>query len=694
MADSYVEAEKLTDLFKGSNTVMATGIAGILLIMMIPTPSFVLDILLSCSITLALIILLVSVYVASPLEFSVFPSILLIATLLRLSLNVASTRLILLHGSEGAAAAGQVIKAFGTFVVGGNYVVGLIVFMVLVLINFIVITKGSTRIAEVAARFTLDAMPGKQMAIDADLNAGLISDSEAKKRREAVGQESNFYGAMDGASKFVRGDAIAGIIITLINILGGLIVGVLQQGMPLTEAVQVYTLLTVGDGLVSQIPALIVSTAAGMLVSRSTISTDLGREIKKQLLSKPSVIAPAAVILFMFGLLPGMPTVSFWIIAFILGLMAYKGAMSHQKVEPVEEDVALAAPEESIEALLPLDCLEFEMGYSLIPLVDPTKGGELLERIKALRRQMALEMGFIMPPVHIRDNLQLQPNKYRVKLKGMDVASGEVQMNHYMAITAGDESPHIEGIEAKEPAFGLPAVWIDEKQKERVQAKGVVVVDSATVITTHLTEIVKSHAAELLGRQDVQSLLNTLAGNFPKVVEELVPNMVPLGTLQKVLQRLLKEGISIRDLLTIMETLADYIPLTKNVDLLTGYVRQALARTITQKYKDADGDITVVMISPDIEESINKSVQHTEFESFVAADPILVQAMVSDLQKFVPTFMAKGQQPIVLCSPNVRIYLRKLLEKFFPGIVIMSHNEITHDANIKSLGMIVLKNAN
>ena len=694
MADSYVEAEKLTDLFKGSNTVMATGIAGILLIMMIPTPSFVLDILLSCSITLALIILLVSVYVASPLEFSVFPSILLIATLLRLSLNVASTRLILLHGSEGAAAAGQVIKAFGTFVVGGNYVVGLIVFMVLVLINFIVITKGSTRIAEVAARFTLDAMPGKQMAIDADLNAGLISDSEARKRREAVGQESNFYGAMDGASKFVRGDAIAGIIITLINILGGLIVGVLQQGMPLTEAVQVYTLLTVGDGLVSQIPALIVSTAAGMLVSRSTISTDLGREIKKQLLSKPSVIAPAAVILFMFGLLPGMPTVSFWIIAFILGLMAYKGVISHQKVESVEEDVAVAAVEESIEALLPLDCLEFEMGYSLIPLVDPTKGGELLERIKALRRQMALEMGFIMPPVHIRDNLQLQPNKYRVKLKGMDVASGEIQMNHYMAITAGDESPHIEGIEAKEPAFGLPAVWIDEKQKERVQAKGVVVVDSATVITTHLTEIVKSHAAELLGRQDVQSLLNTLAGNFPKVVEELVPDMVPLGTLQKVLQRLLKEGISIRDLLTIMETLADYTPLTKNVDLLTGYVRQALARTITQKYKDADGDITVVMISPDIEDSINKSVQHTEFESFVAADPILVQAMVSDLQKFIPKFMAKGQQPIVLCSPNVRIYLRKLLEKFFPGIVIMSHNEITHDANIKSLGMIVLKNAN
>ncbi len=694
MGEPYVETDRLTDIFKGSNTVMAGGIAGILLIMMIPTPSFILDILLSCSITLALIILLVSVYVSSPLEFSVFPSILLIATLLRLSLNVASTRLILLHGSEGAGAAGQVIKAFGSFVVGGNFVVGLIVFLVLVLINFIVITKGSTRIAEVAARFTLDAMPGKQMAIDADLNAGQITDAEAKKRRDAVSQESNFYGAMDGASKFVRGDAIAGIIITLINIIGGLVVGVLQQGMAPAEAARVYTLLTVGDGLVSQIPALIVSTAAGMLVSRSTISTDLGREVKKQLLSQPSVIAPAAAILFVFGLIPGMPTISFWIISLILCIMAYNAFTSRQEAEVVEKDIpAPAAPAESIEALLPLDCLEFEMGYSLIPLVDTVKGGELLERIKALRRQMALEMGFIMPPVHIRDNLQLQPNKYMVKLKGMDVASGEIHMNHLMAITADDEVPQIAGIEAKEPAFGLPAVWIDEKQKEAVQARGVVVVDPATVITTHLTEIIKKHAAELMGRQDVQSLLNTLAGTYPKVVEELIPDMIPLGMLQKVLQRLLKEGISIRDLLTIIETLADYTPMTKNVDVLTGYVRQALARTITQKYKDADGDITVVMMSPTIEDNINKSVQHTEFESFVAADPTLVQGVVSDLQKFITTFIAKGQQPIVLCSPNIRIYLRKLLEKFFPGIVVLSHNEITHDANIKSLGMIVLKNA-
>lgn len=694
MADSYIETGGVVNLFKGSNTVMAAGIAGILLIMMIPTPSFVLDILLSCSITLSLIILLVSVYVSAPLDFSVFPSILLIATLLRLSLNVASTRLILLHGSEGTAAAGHVIKAFGTFVVGGNYVVGLIVFLVLVLINFVVITKGSTRIAEVAARFTLDAMPGKQMAIDADLNAGLISDAEARKRRDAIGQESNFYGAMDGASKFVRGDAIAGIIITLINILGGLIVGVLQQGMSLTDAAHIYTLLTVGDGLVSQIPALVVSTAAGMLVSRSTISTDLGMEVKKQLFVQPSVIAPAAIILFMFGLLPGMPTISFWIIAFILSFIAYKSFKSLQKIEEIEEDIPEQAPAEPIEALLPLDCLELEMGYSLIPLVDSGKGGELLDRIKALRRQMALEMGFIMPPVHIRDNLQLQSNKYIVKLKGIDVAAGEIQMNHYMAITAGDENPQITGIETREPAFGLPAVWIDEKEKEEVQASGVVVVDPATVITTHLTEIVKKHADELLSRQDVQSLLNTLAGSYPKVVEELIPDIIPLGMLQKVLQRLLKEEISIRDLLTIMETLADYMPLTKNADLLTGYVRQALARTITKKYKTPDGDITVVMVSPDIEDSINKSVQHTEFESFVSADPTLVQVVVSDLQKFITTFTTKGRQPIVLCSPNVRIYLRKLLEKFFPSIVILSHNEITHDANIKSLGMLVLKNAN
>jgi len=693
MADSYVQTDSFVDLFKSSNTAMAMGVAGILLVMMIPMHPFVLDLLLSVSITLSMIILLLSVYVTRPLDFSVFPSTLLIATLLRLSLNVASTRLILLHGNEGTGAAGQVIKAFGAFVVGGNYVVGFIVFLVLVLINFIVITKGATRIAEVAARFTLDAMPGKQMSIDADLNAGVITDSEARKRRHEIELESNFYGAMDGAGKFVRGDAIAGIVITMINILGGLIVGVLQRGMPVADAARVYTLLTVGDGLITQIPALIVSTATGMLVSRSTASSDLGKEIGEQLFAQPKVLGTASAILLIFGLIPGMPKVSFLIISFALGIMAYRSFKKPQKDEGVMEKEPVEELEAPIEALLSLDPLELEVGYSLVPLVDAGQGGELLERIKALRRQMTVEMGFVVPPIHIRDNLQIKPGEYIVKLKGIEAAKGEIQMDHWLAITAGIEDTKIKGIVATEPAFGLPAVWVDEKEKESVQAKGFVVVDSATVITTHLTEIVKTHADELLGRQDVQSLLDSLAGSHPKVVEELVPNVVPLGTLQKVLQRLLRERISVRDLLTILETLADYVPMSKNVDLLTGYVRQALARTITGEYKDADGNITVVMVSPDIEDSINKSVQHTEYESFVAADPTLIQEIVSQFQEFVKTFTGKGLQPVILCSPNVRIHLRKILEKFFPNIIVLSHNEITRDVNIKSLGMLAVKDA-
>jgi len=689
MADSNVKTGGFDDFLGGSNTMVAMGIAGILLIMMIPMPPFMLDICLSFNITLSLMILLVSVYVPRPLDFSVFPSILLIATLVRLSLNVASTRLILLHGNEGTGAAGQVIKAFGAFVVGGNFVVGFIVFLVLVMINFIVITKGATRIAEVAARFTLDAMPGKQMAVDADLNAGLITDAEAKRRRHEIGRESEFFGAMDGASKFVRGDAIAGIIITIINIMGGLIVGVLQRDMQVGDAARVYSILTVGDGLVTQIPALIVSTAVGMLVSRSTATADLGREVGGQLFVQPKVIATAAVILFTFGLIPGMPKVSFFTIALILGFVAYNTSRSLQREDEAKEEAPVEEVAESIESLLPLDSLELEMGYSLIPLVDAGQGGELLERIRMLRRQMALEMGFVIPSIHIRDNLQIKRSEYVLKLKGVEVAKGDIEMGHYLAITAGDGGEDIKGIKTTEPSFGLPAVWVAEKEREVVQAKGFVVVDPATVITTHLTEILKRHADELLGRQDVQSLLDNLAGSHPKVVEELVPTVVPLGTLQKVLHRLLRERVSIRDLLTILEALADYVPLTKNVDMLTGYVRQALVRTITKEYRDNDGNITVVMISPDIEESISRSVQQTEYESFIAADPTLVQTVVGNLQKFIKTFTEKGLQPIILCSPTVRIFLRKILEKFFPNIVVLSHNEITHDVNIKSLGMVV-----
>jgi flagellar biosynthesis protein FlhA len=694
MTGSYAERKNLTGWLKSSSTVMALGITGILLVMMIPLPPFILDILLSFNITFALIILLVALYVLRPLDFSVFPSVLLTATLLRLSLNVASTRLILLHGGEGTSAAGQVIKAFGTFVVGGNFLVGLIVFLVLVLINFIVITKGATRIAEVAARFTLDAMPGKQMSIDADLNAGLITDAEARKRRGDVARESDFYGAMDGASKFVRGDAIAGIIITIINILGGLIIGVLQQGMPVAEAAHTYTLLTVGDGLVTQIPALIVSTAAGMLITRSTASSDLSNEVKIQLFTQPKAIATAAGMLFLFGLIPGMPKISFMLIAFAMSIVAYVVMRSSKRMEKVtEEELPVEKPTESLETLMPLDILELEVGYSLIPLVDASQGGELLQRVRALRKQLAVEMGFIIPAIHIRDNLQLQPNEYVLKLKGAHVAKGDLMMGHYLAITPEHGKVTLKGIDTEEPAFGLPAKWIDENEKEGAQAQGVVVVDPATVITTHITEIVKMHADELLGRQDVQSLLDTLSVTYPKVVEELVPNIVPLGTLHKVLQRLLREKVSIRDLLTILETLADYAVMTKNADILTGYVRQSLARTITRQYQDGDGNVSVVMVSPDIEETIDKAIQHAEYESFVAADPNLIQNIVGNLQNFIKTFTERGLQPIVLCSPQTRIHVRKILEKFFPHIAVLSHNEITHDVNIRSLGVLGLKNA-
>ena len=687
---TYANTDSLRGWEKSGTAVLAVGVIGVLIIMIVPLPTFLLDLLLSFNITISIIILLMSMYVLRPLDLSVFPSLLLTVTLLRLSLNVASTRLILLHGNEGTAAAGQVIKAFGTFVVGGNYVVGLIVFSVLTLINFVVITKGATRIAEVAARFTLDAMPGKQMSIDADLNAGLISEADARKRRSEIEREADFYGAMDGASKFVRGDAIAGIVIILINIVGGLIIGVLQQGMQVADAARNYTLLTVGDGLVTQVPALIVSTASGMLVTRSTSSSNLGADLAGQLFVQPKAIATASVMLFIFGLIPGMPKVSFMIISLITGVLAYNLFKGMKKTEEVREEASTVAPKESVEKLLALDLMELEVGYGLISLVDAGQGGELLQRIKSLRKQLAMEMGFIIPAIHIRDNLQLKPNEYAFLLKGVEITRGELMPGYYLAITPEDRGVTIKGVQTKEPAFGLPAVWLNEKEKENIQAKGVIVVDCATVVTTHLTELIKSHADELLGREEVRSLLDNLAISHPKVVEELVPNVIPLGAVQKVLQRLLKERISVRDLLTILETLADYLPITKNVDLLTSYVRQALARTISKQYKDEKGNISVVMLSPEIEDHINNSIQHTEHESYLIADPNLIQRLVSNLQKFMNTFTTRGLQPIIVCSPKTRIHLKKVLERFFPGIIVLSHNEITHDVNINSLGMVEL----
>jgi flagellar biosynthesis protein FlhA len=690
MSDSItVKRGRFSEMTTNSSVMLAMGVIGILLVMMVPLPTFVLDLLLSLSIIISIVILLMSMFVMRPLDFSAFPSVLLVVTLLRLSLNVASTRLILLHGNEGTGAAGQVIKAFGTFVVGGNYVVGMIVFSVLVLINFVVITKGATRIAEVAARFTLDAMPGKQMSIDADLNTGLISDTEARKRRRDIENEANFYGAMDGASKFVRGDAVAGIIIVLVNIIGGLIIGVLQQGMPIADAARTYLLLTVGDGLVTQVPALIVSTAAGMLVTRTTASAELGEEIKKQVFTQPKAICLSAVMLFTFALIPGMPKMSFIVVAAFMAFLSYKlFQFSDKAKEATEEPPPVPVVDSSAELLVPLDPLGLEVGYGLISLVDASQGGELLHRIKALRKQLANEMGFIMPAVHIRDNLQLKPNEYSFLMKGIEVARSELVADHCLVIVPDEAGVKINGIQTREPAFGLPAVWIPDRDVENVQARGLVVVDAATVVTTHITEVVKSHVEELLGRQEVQAIVDSLAASYPKIVEDLVPKIVPIGTLQKVLQRLLKERVSIRDILLIIETLADYIHITKNIDILTGYVRQSLARTITRQYQDRDNTIHVIMVSPEIEDIISRSVQHTEYESFVSPDPGLIRNFIESAHKLMDRFTSKGIPPIVLCSANTRSHLRKIMERFFPNIIVLSHNEITPHVNITSLGMV------
>ncbi len=691
-ADSGVS---MGGLMKSSSAVLAFGVVGILLVMMVPLPTLLLDILLSMNIAISLIILLMSLYVLRPLDFSVFPSVLLVVTLLRLSLNVASTRLILLHGNEGTEAAGQVIKAFGTFVVGGNYVVGIIVFSVLVLINFVVITKGATRIAEVAARFTLDSMPGKQMSIDADLNTGLINDNEARKRRRDLESEANFYGAMDGASKFVRGDAIAGIIIVLVNIIGGLIIGALQQGMPLADAARTYTLLSIGDGLVTQVPALIVSTAAGMLVTRTAGSTELGQEMRIQLFAQPKAVAAAAIVVLIFALIPGMPKQAFLTIALTVGVIAWQlSRIRVREDEKAKEEEPAAPPVETAPLLDPLDALGLEVGYGLIPFVDAAQGGELLRRIRMFRKQIAQDMGFVVPSIHIRDNLQLKPYEYAFLVKGVEVARGEILAGHQLAIVQEGMKIRVKGIETKEPAFGLPAVWVPDRERESLQSQGVVVVDPATVITTHLTELIKSNVDSLLGRQEIQVLLDSLAASSPRLVEDLVPKVIPVGTLQKVLQRLLGERISIRDLQTILETLADYVPLTKNVDVLTGYVRQALSRVITRQYTDERGGIHVIMISPEIEEGIQQTLQHTEFESFASPDPQMVRSLVTSMKRFVPLFTSRGLQPIVLCSPTVRIHLRRILERFVPNLVVLAHNEITRDAKLTSLGLLELQHAN
>ena len=684
-----------TGLQRFSDILVAGGVLLILVIMIIPIPTPVLDFLIALNIAMALAVLMVAMYMTEPLQFSVFPGLLLILTLFRLSLNIASTRLIL-----GEGYAGSIITSFGNFVVKGNYVVGFIIFLILVIIQFVVITKGAGRIAEVAARFTLDAMPGKQMAIDADLNAGLIDEAEARKRREDISREADFYGAMDGASKFVRGDAIAGLIITFINVIGGLIIGVGQKGMGFAEAAQTYTLLTVGDGLVSQIPALIVSTSAGIIVARAASNAHLGQDLISQLLFEPRGLYIISGVLAFFALTPGLPAVPFLTLA-VLAFITARSAQSAMVKESEEEEEAekekAAEPEpiEEVEKYLHVDPLELEIGYGLIPLVDPEHGGDLLHRITMIRKQVALELGIIIPPIRIRDNIQLKPDDYVVKLRGHEIARGEVRMGHIMALNPGTVSKPLRGIETVEPAFGLPALWIPESRRTEAAAAGYTVIEPAAVLATHLKELLKRHAHELLGRQETQKLIDHVKKEYPAVVEELIPNQLSLGTVQKILQNLLKERVSIRDLVRILEILGDSIQFSKDPDVLTEYVRNGLSQTIHEPYVADDGAIHAMTLDPALERLISESVRSGESMLKIPnLPPDVLKQIYEQVKALSDRLMDEGKPAVMVVSPGVRLYTRRLVETVFPDLAVLAITEIPTHIEIKSIGTIRVSHEN
>jgi flagellar biosynthesis protein FlhA len=687
----------LSKLVKSSDVSLAVAVVGILAFMIIPLPPLLLDLLLTISVTLALVILLVAMYIQRPLELSAFPSILLLMTLFRLALNIATTRVILLHGHEGVGAAGKVITAFGNFVVGGNYVVGLIVFLILMVINFAVITKGAGRIAEVAARFTLDAMPGKQMSIDADLNAGYITEMEARTRRETLSREAEYYGAMDGANKFVRGDAVAGVIITLINILGGFAIGVFQRGMPFASAAKTYTLLTVGDGLISQIPALVISTAAGIIVSRAGNESNLGEEITSQVLLHPRAIAMSGAVLFGLALVPGLPGLPFMLVALAAGGLAYLLHKARQQAKSLEEaqkaQEEKAAPREGLDRLPPVDALAIEVGYGLIPLVDAEQNGELLERIKTIRRQMAFDIGLIIPPVHIQDNMQLEAGGYTISLKGQEIASGELLPGYCLAMNPGAAEGRLEGVPTKEPTYGLPATWIKESNREKAVAMNYTVVDAATVLTTHLSEVIRRHAHELIGRQEVQQMLEHLKTTHPKVVDELVPNQLSLGGVVKVLQNLLREQVPIRDLLAILEALGDWAPFTKDPDLLTEHVRQSLGRTLTRLHQAPDGSLSVIVLGHRVESALAEALPKGEHGRIPALDPALANKMMNSLARQIENSAAANVQPLVVCSAPIRLAFKRLVDRFIPNISVLSYDEIQSQVEIRSVGTVELSDA-
>jgi flagellar biosynthesis protein FlhA len=686
--------EKLKIFSQNSELAVALGLIIILGVMVVPLPPVVLDLFLAFSIAISIAILLMSVYAKKPLDFSTFPTILLITTLLRLSLNVASTRNILLNGAtDGTKAAGHIIEAFGEFVVGGNYAVGIIIFMILVVINFIVITKGAGRVAEVSARFTLDAMPGKQMAIDADLNAGLIDDKEAKRRRAEVAQEADFYGSMDGASKFVRGDAIAGILITAINIVGGIIVGVAQQDMAFSDAARTFTLLTVGDGLIAQIPALIISTAAGIITTRNSNSEALGKQVNEEFTAHPKAFYITAGAISSFGLIPGFPALPFFMIGGLIGYAGFKIEQNKELAKVAASTTAVEetkAKSETLESLLPVELVQLEVGYGIVNIVDAEQNGDLLERISHIRKQFVLDWGLIIPSVRIKDNLELKPGGYSIKLKGIEIAKGELMSDHLMAMDPGTVIEQMEGIETKEPVFGLPAIWINDDKKDEAQYNGYTVVDLSTIVATHLTEVLKANLSELFGRQELVKVLDAFKEENPKVVTDLVPDIMPLGTVLKVLQGLLREGVSVRDLRTILETLAEFGTSTKDADALCEYVRQALYRTITEKIKGSQGDVPLFTLDRVLEETVARSIIQTDHGSQLNLDPKVTQTILASLNEKIEEATSQGEKMVVLCSPVIRRHFKRLTEKFIPNLMVVSHNELSPEVNIRSLGTVRL----
>tara|TARA_Y100001935_G_scaffold217449_1_gene189763 strand:- start:218783 stop:220936 length:2154 start_codon:yes stop_codon:yes gene_type:complete len=677
--------KKLKGTFFQTDVLISSGVIGILLIMILPIPSIAMDFFLALNISLSLIVLLVAFYALKPLEFAVFPGMLLILTLFRLALNVGTTRLILSKGY-----AGSIIESFGNFVVQGNFVIGIIIFAVLIIINFVVITKGATRIAEVAARFTLDAMPGKQMSIDADLAAGLLTDQEAKKKREEIAREADFYGAMDGASKFVRGDVIAGLLITFINIIGGLVIGTLQLRLPIAEAASKYTLMTIGDGLVSQIPALLISTASGMIVSRAASDGNLSKELTTQLLGNPKTVVIGAAFVFFMGLVPGLPLVPFWMIGGGLLFLAFTTFKQEeedelQEIQAEQSKQLTAKKEDPVENYLLMDALELEIGYSLIPMVESDQGGDLLERMTSLRKQLAAELGIIIPSIRIRDNVQLDANHYTIKLRGIIQGEGELLPGYHLVLLPADFKPDIQGIETKDPTFGMDAIWVSGKNKSQAEKYGLSVIEAGAVITTHLMEVLKKNAHKLVDRQMVKKLIDNIKEQHPALVDELMPDGMKIGEIQKVLKRLLRERIPIKDLVTILETLADYCQQTKNTDVLNEYCRASLSETITRQFSTNDHEIVVVMLESALESHlISQAQQGTLNSNTLGLTPDNVEKIYQSASSVFNAMITQGYEPILLTSPILRFTLFEFLAPILPDINVLSYNDISQDIQFKT----------